>query len=178
MFSVNAQTTFGVKAGVNIANFAGDNWESDARTGMHFGVFAEIDVSESLAFQPEILYSMHGGKWEEMGMDDIHKLDYINIPLMLKFKASDKFNIEAGPQIGFLASAKWDYDGSDVDIKDEFKSTDFGLNIGASFDLTDNFFIGARYTIGLSKVAEDEYTDSEWDPTNSNLMFSVGYSFN
>jgi hypothetical protein len=64
-------------------------------------------------------------------------------------------NIQAGPQIGFLLSAKRKDDGEDEDIKDLFKSTDFGFNLGLGADFG-KLNASARYCIGLSNIADDE----------------------
>ena len=66
------------------------------------------------------------------------KLSYLNIPLMAKYYVAEGFSLEAGPQIGFLLSAKDDYNdwryGED-DIKEDVKGTDFGVNLGVGYKM-------------------------------------------
>ena len=49
--SVFAQTpaNFGVKAGLNMANYGGDIENTDSRTGLHFGVVAELELSDNFS---------------------------------------------------------------------------------------------------------------------------------
>src|SRR5690606_40294848 len=61
----NAQEIkFGAKAGLNIANQTGDVEDSKSLIGFHLGAFAEIKLAEQFAFQPELLYSIQGAKYE------------------------------------------------------------------------------------------------------------------
>jgi len=169
--NINAQgANFGAKAGVNFANFSGDITDNKALTGFHFGVFAEVELSEALIFQPEILYSAQGTKFEDSGVSVDFNANYINIPLMIKYGVAEGFNLEAGPQIGFLISAEI----ADQDIKDEMESIDFGLNFGASYDFTEDLFAQARYNLGLANAAKDSGDEKI---NNSVISLSVGYRF-
>lgn len=191
---VNAQDVkYGVKGGVNISNFSGDTDGTDlkSRVGFNIGGFVEIKFSEKFALQPEILYSTQGTKFKNVGAEvggsfytgDINfNLAYINIPVMFKYYGTKKFSIEAGPQIGFLTSAKskTKLDGfnrtNQIDVKDIFESIDFGLNLGAGYDFTENIFVGARYNFGLANIAKTEAGDNT-KLHNSVFSFSVGYKF-
>jgi len=180
IISTNAQS-FGVKAGVNFANLdTNEDISWDSKTGFNLGIFAELELSEKFIFQPELLFSTQGAKFEEFGAEVKAMANYINIPLMLKFKAVDKFFIEAGPQIGFLTTAKTEitFDGEteEDDFKDESKSTDFSLNMGLSFDVMDKLSLGARYSLGLTNIIDDQEEDEE--VKNKVFSFFVAYKFN
>ncbi|KUJ61824.1 hypothetical protein AR687_11450 [Flavobacteriaceae bacterium CRH] len=175
----NAQSTrFGVKAGLNLTTFAGGNYyDANSLVGFHVGGFAEIKIIEKLAIQPEVLFSTQGAKFDG-GFDGDWdtKLNYINIPVLAKFFITKQFTVEAGPQIGFLVSAK--EDGQDA--KDFYKSTDFGFNFGAGYNFTDNLSVGLRYTVGLSNIGDYETDDTEEyldSPKNSVLALSLAYKF-
>jgi len=178
--SVSAQETrFGVKAGANLANFTGDVDDLDSKVGFHVGGFAEIKLTDKFAVQPEILFSTQGAKYKESGYEEKTNLSYLNIPVMAKYYVAEKFSLEAGPQIGFLLSAKSKFDGGgesgDVDIKDGLKSIDFGVNFGAGYDFTENLSVGLRYNLGLSNISDSEEGDGKIK--NSVFSLSVGYKF-
>lgn len=187
--SVSAQETrFGVKAGANLSTFTGDVEDAKSLVGFHVGAFAEIKLTDKFAVQPEILFSTQGAKNEESGAgfssEDKLNLSYLNIPVMAKYYVAEKFSLEAGPQIGFLLSAKDKYEysgpgGSDSgkeDVKDGFKSIDFGVNFGAGYDFTENLSVGLRYNLGLSNIADgDDAGDAK--VKNSVFSLSVGYKF-
>ena len=184
--NVNAQEVkFGTKVGLNLSNFTGDLDDSDSKIGFNIGAFAEISLSDKFIFQPELLFSSQGAKFEEsdnnFSSEETLKFNYLNMPLMIKFAASDKFALEFGPQLGFLLSAKSKFEetfdgetfSEEVDIKDSVKSIDFGLNFGASFDVSENIMIGARYNLGLSDIIDSE----DFKVQNAVFSFSVGYRF-
>lgn len=163
--ATNAQEIkFGAKAGLNMSNFTGDA-ETDSKVGFHVGAFAEIGINEKFAVQPELLFSMLGAKDDNANYDS----NYILVPVMAKYYATEKLSFEAGPQVGFLMSAK--YDGED--IKDFYKSTDFALNLGAGYDVTENINVGLRYSFGLSNISDIDGTEVG----TSNLSLGLGYKF-
>ncbi|WP_026727601.1 porin family protein [Flavobacterium denitrificans] len=185
----NAQDAkFGIKGGMNLSTLTGDIEDPSSKVGFHVGGFAEIKLSEKFAVQPELLYSTQGakekGEFEYEGnvydAEIDYKLAYINLPIMAKYYIVDKFNVEAGPQIGFLVSAKAEAtvlgNSAEEDVKDSFKSVDFGLNLGAGYDFTDKFSAGARYNIGLSNMIDGEAADYV-KAHNGVFSLSVGYKF-
>jgi long-subunit fatty acid transport protein len=192
----NAQEVkFGAKVALNIASLTGDVEDASSLIGFQIGGFAEFKLSKKFAFQPELMYSAQGGKETtsvdlfEFGAstDTETKLSYLNIPLMAKYYATPKLSFEFGPQIGFLLSAKNDitmtgtsiFEGSfsesrSVDIKDSTSSVDFGLNLGAGYDFTENISAGLRYNFGLSNTYDGYGDDSI---KNGVFSVSVGYKF-
>lgn len=176
----NAQETkFGVKGGLNLANWAGGDVEdTKSLVGFHVGGFAEIKVIEKLAIQPELLFSTQGTTVDAGAFGDFDvKTNYLNIPVLAKYYIVDKFSVEAGPQLGVLLSAK--FDGEDV--KDDFKTIDFGFNLGAGYHFTENISVNLRYTIGLSPLADNADIEDEGDyydsAKNSVLALSFAYKF-
>lgn len=163
--------SFGVKGGLNVASVS-NNDDAKSLIGFHIGGFGEFMLSEKFAIQPEILFSTQGAKIDNsFGKYDVN-LNYINIPVMAKFYVTPAVSVEAGPQIGFLMTSE--YNG--VDEKDNTNSTDFGIGFGVAYNLTDNMFLGARYTIGLSDIEKDP--DPGQDTTqNGVLQVSFGYKF-
>ncbi|MDQ6472244.1 porin family protein [Flavobacterium sp. LHD-80] len=176
-FSNAQETRFGIKGGLNITTFAGgDYWDAKSLVGFQVGGFAEIKIIDRLSIQPEVLFSTQGAKLEFAGDDWDNKVNYINVPVLAKFYITKQFTAEAGPQLGFLVSAK----SEGEDVKDNFKSVDTGFNFGLGYNFTDNVSAGIRYTVGLSNILDydvddiDEYYDS---PKNSVLALTLAYKF-
>lgn len=179
MSQTNAQVKFGVKAGPQLTNFIGDDAEdAESKIGFHVGGYANIRFSEQLAFQPELLYSFQGAKTEAK-----LNLSYIQVPLMLKWYAYDGLNFEFGPQVAFNVSGKrkvkntitgaGPLDGTtEVSSNiDDLETIDFGLNIGAGYELSNGLNFGIRYTHGLTEVIKDS------DLKNSVFALGIGYTF-
>ncbi len=177
--SVNAQEVhFGVKAGVNFASFGGDDSDGlDGLTSFHVGAMADIELSEKFSVQPELVYSAQGAKYSSEGDEAKDKLDYLNVPVLAKFMVAKGFSIEAGPQVGFLLSAKEDYSSSEDsgtdDIKDYLKGTDFSAAIGLGYKMETGLNFAVRYNLGLGNIADE----SDADLKNNVFQVSVGYFF-
>ena len=163
--SLNAQMLkFGVKAGANFSNLEGDTVEGSTYTSFHFGGVVEISLLENLSLQPELLYSSQGTKVDEAGIKDIN-YNYITVPVLAKFYlTSKKLSLEAGPQFSFLV---------DQNLEDQYEaeSFDFGVAAGLGYNITENFFVQARYVAGLTEANKDA------EVTNRVIQFSVGYTF-
>lgn len=178
----NAQVSGGAKAGLNLAKLSSsaDGFESDMKLAFAVGGFLDVELSDKIGFQPELLLSFQGDKNEDSfgGVDykSTTKLSYLNIPLMLKYKFSDAFNFQVGPQVGLLMGAKVKVEAGDdeveEDIKDELSGTDFGLNFGFGYELESGLLINARYNLGLSDIADENDGDAV---KNSVIQITVGY---
>ena len=172
---------FGVRGGANFATITGDDTDNlDSRIGVFFGGLAEFEVvADKFSIQPELLYSMQGAEYSDSGgFDGRFKLDYLNVPVMAKVYVADGFFLEAGPQIGFLLSAKDEYDepiSGEDDIKDFIKSTDIGGNVGLGYQFGSGLNFNARYNFGLSDFNDLE--DSSETLKNGVFSFGVGFRF-
>lgn len=167
--NINAQEIkFGAKGGLNFASISGDNaGDIELVTAFNFGVLAEIPITEKFSFQPELLYSGQGYSFD----DDTVALNYLNVPLMGKYYLTKGLSLEAGPQIGFLLSAKNDK----ADVKDSFNAIDFGVNFGLGYKFNNGLNFGARYNLGLSDINNiDGPSDKN---KNGVFQLSVGYFF-
>lgn len=167
--NVNAQEIkFGAKGGLNFASISGDNTKGiDAVTSFNFGVLSEIPISDKFSFQPELMYSGQGYSFN----DNTIALSYLNIPLMGKYYLTKGLSLEAGPQIGFLLSAK----NEKTDVKDSFNTFDFGVNFGLGYKLDNGLNFGARYNLGLTNI--NNLDNSSIENKNGVFQISVGYFF-
>lgn len=156
----------GLKGGLNLANLNGDIEGTTMKIGYHVGGYANIGFSEAMSLQPEILFNAVGAKAEEG--DGSFNINYVSVPVMFIYSLG-AVNIQAGPQLGFLMSAKIKADDEEADMKEFFKGTDFGFNVGlgANFGKVN---AAARYCIGLSNIADSE----EGELKNGVIQLSLG----
>lgn len=167
--NVNAQKIkLGVKGGINLASVSGDNTKDiGSVTAFNFGVLSEVPISEKFSFQPELMYSGQGYSFN----DNTIALNYLNIPLMGKYYVTKGLSVEAGPQIGFLLAAK----NEKTDVKDSFKTVDFGVNLGLGYKLENGLNFGVRYNLGLTDI--NNVANSSNKNKNGVFQLSVGYFF-
>ena len=161
----------GLKLGMNLANQTisaeGMTVSPSFRTSIHAGGYITAMISEKFGVQPEILYSGQGAK----NGDFSFKANYISVPVMLGWNFTSIFSIHAGPQLGILMSAKEEFGGESVDVKDDYKSTDIGVAAGVGIDLPMGLNFGFRFAKGMSNIVDSD----EYKQKNYALQFSVGY---
>ena len=179
-----AQTTFGVRAGLNVADVSNtfedvDDFGVDAQPRLGFvgGVFAEVPLSPSFAVRPEVLYSQKGARAEfnDSDGDLTLKIDYLEIPVLARFGVPVSptlgLGLLVGPAVAFKLNESIDgFDDRDEDVVD---AVDYGVVAGAEVG-SGQFFVDLRYTFGLASVAA-ELDESEDTPRNG--VFSVSGTF-
>lgn len=169
--------SFGVKAGLNLSNLkesgGGMSITYSSLANVTVGGYALFHLKPSFGIQGELLYSGAGAKVSGSGKA---VLSYLYIPVLAKYTfANSGFGIFAGPQLGFLLSAKSKPDGGgSTDVKDSFKSTDFSGILGADYTFGAGFNIGARYQLGLSDINN---SGSGTTVKNTAFNITVGYTF-
>lgn len=164
-----AQVNFGLKGGANLANVNGDLDGTKMKIGYHAGLLAKISVSESFSIQPELVYSNQGTKLEEDVTVNFN-LNYINLPVLFQYNTKVGFFAETGPQAGYLVSAKAKAEDQSADIKEMFKSIDFGWAVGIGYKMAGSGLgLNARYNIGLGKI-----NDSDGDEKITNSVIQLG----
>lgn len=165
------QSNAGIKGGYNLAavSFDGDG-ETGQRHGFHIGVYGESFISESFSIQPELMYSQQGYEIKDANGTFTQKLNYINLPVMLKAYPSKNFFLEAGPQIGLAISHKEEYDGLFSSSQEyDPNNFDWGMNFGAGFKTNSGISLGMRYHLGLGDLYD------EGKAQNRVWQFSVGF---
>lgn len=188
-----AQMMIGPKAGLNIASIGGDDADQilegqslDSKTGFAGGLFFTYQFSNMFAIQPEAYYTMKGATYSESGADLTITLDYIEVPVLVKFiipieGSAIKPSIFAGPSIGFnmTAKSKVEFDGEsqENDFKDDTKSTEFSLAFGGGVGFpvgNGELGVDIRYILGMSTF--DDSSDP-WDLKNNVINFNLYYGF-
>lgn len=206
-----AQTSpqFGLKAGINVSSISKDGYDdAKSKVGFAGGAFVNIPVSEQFSVQPEVLYSQLGSKLTKSASTTIlgntytakstakMNLDYITVPVMLQFRATPQFYLEAGPEFGFLVSAKAkdinttyvnnsqpNENISSQDVKDYHSGFNMGAALGLGYDITPNFGINARYVAGFTDInKKDSNTNGNTSLQNDgnknrNNAFQTGVYF-
>ena len=109
--------------------------------------------------------------------------------MLANYYISEELSLEFGPQLGFLLAAKYkdEEDGEkyEEDVKEFFKSTDFGLNFGLGYQLKSGIGFNARYTLGvidifdynISRINDTERTEENGALRNKVFNIRLFYTF-
>jgi len=167
-FSANAQTSFGLKVGMNGSTQSefGAIYDNDnIRAGFNAGAFVEHEISDHLAIQLGVNYTQKGEKTNNLSESSPlfinDKCDYITMPLL--FKASTRidgtnadFYGVIGPYFGYLLNAKQMDVEENSGLKTDFRN-DAGLSFGVGyakpiFDF--KLLLDLRYDMGLIQITD------------------------
>jgi hypothetical protein len=164
----------GIRGGLTQATLYGDDIaKSDFRPGFTGGLFFTYRANKAFSIQPEVLYSVRGGKNVDLDATAAEESirarhDFLEIPVLLKLTAplnKIKPRLFVGPAIGFLLNSE--LDGADAD--DSFKSVDFGAVIGGELAINvgrgtggvlDEIALDGRYNLGLVNLGDTEALDA------------------
>ncbi len=178
IFVVNAQkgnSNIGIKGGYNLAavSFDGEG-ETGQRHSFHAGFFGESFINDYLSIQSELVYSQQGYEIKFNDATFTQKLNYLNLPILLKAYASKNLYVEVGPQIGLAITHKEEFDSGFnlFDISQEFEPSNFdwGFSFGGGVKTNSGVSFGVRYHLGLGDIYEEN------SPQNRVWQFSVGFS--
>jgi hypothetical protein len=180
----------GFKGGVNFTNVGTTTGVTNkSLTGVHFGLFAKLPITNSFAVQPELYFTTKGGEltYQNVVVDGTAKfnLNYIEVPVLAVFKIFPGFNFQVGPYASYLVSSKvTNVNDVTFNFEDNIQSGDFnkfdtGLMAGFGIDIK-SVEIGVRYNFGLLKVGKDKtYLGTNYifpDGKNSAINAYVSYS--
>lgn len=224
-YSVSAQTSLGLKAGANFSNVTmtdqfNDLLNSNLRTGFQVAAFVDVPFGGMFGFQGEIGYVRSGAGFESIVplsaanggpyefFDGVYEpgfyegnltLDYLDIPLMIKYimrgRGVQGF-LMAGPHLRFATGASLSDqrtfqaagEGQVTYLNRELvigsganrtiSGSDFGISFGGGVTIELDYghiIIDARYFVGTSNLRNSANPDLAM--SNRNIMLNVGYMF-
>jgi hypothetical protein len=160
-----------------------------SRTDFHAGFLVSIPLSKKFSFQPEVVYSQQGATGNPAGgylvsATEKYKLNYVNVPLLLKYHLPVGFFVETGPQVGLLVSAKIDetvvggINTNTYHVTNQFKSTDLGWVLGVGYLSPIDLGFDIRYNQGLNSINNASASGMQNAPVQGgsikNSVFQIG----
>lgn len=173
--SINAQAgfRFGIKAGANADKIAGQTFKDGYNLSYHVGAFAEIDLTKKIGIQPELLWSQ-STTTKVSGLPIIYqslpndiKLDYLQIPVLLRYNVNGLVTLLAGPQFSVLVNHQ---NNLLQNGETAFKQGDFAMVLGGQINLK-MLRVYGRYNIGLQNI-NDYDNMNKWK--NQQIQLGVG----
>ncbi|MDB5137533.1 MAG: PorT family protein [Mucilaginibacter sp.] len=174
----------GIEGGLSIANTVSsfnENYSTNSILGFNAGITAEIPLMYPLSFEPEVLFSQKGYKGYTTDGTFTQRNNYIDIPLLAKFRLVRGFNFLVGPQINIPVSNTTTFNNgfntsSETSYADNSNKSYVAGVVGFSVDLNPNVDIHARYVIDLSSNTQDANSPIP-DYRNQVWQFGLGIKF-
>ncbi len=177
-----------LKAGLNSAMLHGENAPENAARKFSgvIGAGLGIQIAKIFSLQPELYFTNKGCNYD----DYTFYLPYLEVAIpqiKLLIPAENVYPaFYIAPTFSLLLNARLKFTSGDTehdfDVKDDFKTIDFGGAAGAefAFDLgPGRLLIDARYTLGIPTILEpDEINGEKVDQTAKNGVISgmIGYT--
>lgn len=180
LFGQDKNANFGIKGGVNYGKYTPNKnaIEYKHQLGFYLGAFYKTKLTNSLKFQPELLFALQGSKInaKDNPLTDFNgntlpntstfNFEYevyeltISIPLPIKLYLTEGFYLESGPQFGFIVdrnitSSQFLLDGNDNSfLKEGNDNFDFGVCLGTGYDVSKSLSLNVRAFTGIIKRDE------------------------
>ena len=196
--------SFGILGGLNFQNLngkdlGGDKLENDMLLGFLGGINVQIPIAPEFYFQPGIMYSSKGAKNTSGSITSTTKLNYIEVPLNMVYKASlgkGFFMLGFGPYVSYgMSGSVKTVSGSvtlnrDVKFKSVvetgdnilvpyYKAFDAGANIFVGYEMASGLFLQLDTEFGMLNI-NPEYkilSDDKSSTKNTGFGLSLGYRF-
>jgi len=159
VFNAQAQETmYGVRGGIGLSSLNFDqsvDFDNDDRIGGFFGAFVDFGISEKFSVMTEVNFSAEGSKNEP------YEIDFIQVPVQLRYALSNDVKIGVGPQVSFTT---WDRQ----DVLEQYALSVVG---GIELMVSDMIFVDFRYNYGFTDITQIP-VDNE--ATNSSFQLGFG----
>lgn len=179
-YDAQAQTTFGVRGGISVANASldvGQDFDKSNRTGYVGGVFLDWASSGLFGFQVAAQYVQKGVELDINSVKSDFDLAYLEVPIVAKLGlpvGPIRPSVFGGAALGFKTACE---DASGDDCGENVKGTEWSGVAGADLAI----YIGgislwadARYHFGLSNISKDALIQ---EAKNRNWTLQVGLGF-
>jgi len=178
---------FGLEGGANfstISNLEGVKKSTDFNLGFYFdfllknpawAVNTGVIVKSSMGADGLAVYSLNDEQLDNAfsGGHVDRKINYFNVPIMMKYKFKNNIYVKAGTQLGLLSKAydefKNDYNGENLvykhNIRDQIHVIDAGLALGFGYRLMggNGMNIGVNYYYGLVTVMKGDSNPNQYN---------------
>ena len=185
-----SQISFGVKAGLNLANvnFTGDGtdlFETKIVPTFQVGGILEIGLTNSFAIQTGVSLQGKGFKITVEDLEGTENLYYVQVPAHFLYRGGSFF-VGAGPYAGFGVSGKaktksnGQTDTEDIAFgsteDDDVSALDFGVGIQAGASVGSLRF-GAGYDLGLIDITPKDVREDGYSIKHGVINVFVAYMF-
>ena len=174
----NAQTKFGVRAGLNHTDQAVKEYdikqETVPRISFYVGGLAEYAFNDVVLMDAGLTYSNQGYKTK---IGDGKVIDHtLNLPVWFKYDFAG-FRPKAGIYAGYILSQQLKGNGNSRTVdSDSYNHFDYGIGLGAEYNLPNNgLFFEASYNSGLANLKKNG--DAKNYENNRVIQVGIGYKF-
>lgn len=145
----------GVSAGLSTSQVSGDNLGGFNKAGIIIGGFVNRKINSLFKVQLEMMFIQKGSsnpKPENL-IGEIH-LDYIEVPIILSFRNSEKVSLNFGLHISTLIDGYYQDIYGIMENQIEFDRFELGALCGISYQLNDKISLNTRLANSIIPIAD------------------------
>ncbi len=165
------------------------------KISFYIGGFADINLNTkgNLQLRSELLFCRNGTSIDKRDQPQDNEdffnysarggyitLNELTIPILLKFTTKQKISFLAGVNLAAVLTANFvESNGLEMDAKSIIKPLDLGLNIGASYDINQNWTVEIRHNRGLFNKSKTKDSDQYFEIQSLlyNRTFHIGLEY-
>lgn len=143
--------------GINACQIHGDNASGYNKFGVNGGMMVNSHLNKKASIDIGIVFSQKGAaKNQNIKNGDYTffriNLYYVEVPLLLNYKANQTYFITLGPSLGYLASSNvWTDQGNLNDLY-HFNRFEYAVNLGLGRKIKGNWFVEVRSTNSFAAI--------------------------
>ena len=171
----------GFFGGLSASQLDGDNWGGYHKAGITFGAFTNTTLNQYIDAQLEVRYVQKGSNSnsKENEVFYVSKLNYVEIPLFLKYNFLNKFSANIGLTAGYLQKATEDKDGiGDLPADPEFNTFELSGLVGLTYRFHTHFHFDIRFNYSILPIRSHPGNQTYYlnqGQYNNALTFAVYY---
>jgi hypothetical protein len=163
---------FGLTGGLSMSDIS-NFYNTKFKTGLNLGLYFNIKLNDKWYIHPEAIPKFPTGvsKLQPYTLGDANldsllqngevtrKIKNITVPVLIRYRVTNQFFAEAGPQIGLRTKAKDIFESGDLTYENKIEENitrfDFGLALGLAQKLgkePGGMTLGIRYYFGLTDI--------------------------
>jgi hypothetical protein len=141
--------------GINACQVHGDTYDGYHKLGFFVGVAVNASLGQKTSLELGFYFSQKGSRHTPSKDDPKFyrlNLNYIDLPLSLRYAVNSKYFITLGPSIAYLINHQEDENYVDRSSAYKYNSTEIGINFGLGRKIKEKFFIEVRSSNSLTAI--------------------------
>lgn len=134
------------------AEFNGQDLPTDLRAVLssYIGFSSRFPISPKFNLRPELILVHKGYVDRNEGFKVTTRSNFLSLPVWLEYRAGQQWSIDGGVEFGFLRNQSENFGNGEFsrNLQGEDR-VDFGLNLGASYYITNKLALNLRMHMGL-----------------------------
>ena len=171
----------GINIGISTTQVSGDNLAGFHKAGIILGGFVNRNINQLLSLQLEMMFIQKGSSNTNKNnlIADVY-LDYIEVPLLIKYRQSENISIESGIHTSALINGYYHDLYGKLDNQTGFDNFDLGVSLGVTYKINNNLSLNTKVSNSIIPIAEHASGQTyrfNKGKYNTGLNFILQYQF-